>query len=1144
MPRILRSSLVLITLLSLVIVVAPSPLQAQTTIPGRISGTLTDPSGAVVPGATVVVTNEATGLSRTVTSNNTGFYVATNLAVGTYSVAAEEKGFSRTSKTGVRVDADARVTVDMALQTGQVSQTVEVTAAPTEAVNTVSGEISRTVDEKTVQDTALNARNFMELVGLIPGVVRTTDDAISDTYGINISNQSVNGSRTDQNMVTVDGGFNMDSGSNGSPINNVGIDFIQEVTVKTSNFSAEYGRISGSNINIVTRSGGNRFHGSVFEFLRNDWFDAINYFSPICTAANPCLTPKGFLSDGSKYKPTLRFNDYGWSLGGPLKKNKIFFFAGNEWKKIRQNNPPRRLSMPPTAYLNGNFTGLSTTLKKPANAPAGCTIVNNILSPQCITVDGAAIGKLYGALDAAAASFTDAAKTNNATYQPFQPYDWRQDIVRLDYHINDAHSMYFRYLHDTTNVGLAYGFSCSGSTEPPACPQDRKRPGYSYQLSETWLISPSVVNQASITAAWNGQRLTPEGDIWQRAKYGFVFPQIFGASGGGRFRNSIPDISVTNWPSLKGQSHALLSPTTDITPSDTITWTRGNHTVKTGFQLTRNRKDQNSRSLYAGSVSFSTTGNTNSTGYALADALMGNFNSYQEAADDPVGLFRFTQYQAFATDNWKLRRDLSVEYGVRYEHRVPTYTLGNDIANFDPAAYNAANAVTVTSSGSIDTTKGGNPLNGIVRVGSGVPQDQLQRYPIGTSPQVLAVPAGAPRGVYDSKNLIAPRLGFAWAPFGNDATAVRGGFGIFYDTPEGNIIFPLLSNPPFTQSTSVTNGNLSNPLAGKAAGAGLQGNISAIDPHFVNPYTMSYSLSVQRQMPKGVFLEVAYVGNQSRHQIRKPDINQPSLASLVANVPATGNISSGLKNSLRPYKGYQAINMFLSDAIGSYNGLQTFVTKRRGNLTVQAGYTWSRALADVGNSITDTESDNIVAITNRHYSYGPSDNNRTHVFTSNYSYNFPWFRKQQGFVGYLIGGWEASGVTRFQTGAPQTVTATNALGSSLRADYLGGGISASDPTPDHWFNTAAFAVAPPTRLGTAGSNTIVGPGLFTWDMSLRKDFHLWNEGTRLQFRADMFNILNHTNFHQPEVSVTNNSFGTISAAGPPRQIQLALKLNF
>ena len=1128
------------SLLSLLALLAV-PLFAQTTIPGRISGTVTDPSGAVVPGATVVVTNESTGLSRTVTSNATGFYVATNLAVGTYSVAAQQKGFSRISKVGIRVDADARVTADLALRPGQVSQTVEVTATPGEAVNTVSGEISRTVDEKTVKDTALNARNFMELVDLIPGVARTTDDAIADTYNVNISNQSINGTRTDQSMLTVDGGFNLDSGSNGSPINNVGIDFIQEVSVKTSNFSAEYGRISGANINVVTRSGGNRFHGGAFEFVRNNAFDATNYFSPTCTTSNPCPGASGLVTDGSKAKQVLRFNDFGWNLGGPILKNKLFFFAGNEWKYIRQNAAPSRTTLPSTAMLRGDFSAISTKLTVPANAPAGCTITNNVMSPQCISADGKAIANLYRLMATQyAASFTDAAKSNNSIFQNFQPYDWRQDIVRLDYHISDKHSMYFRYLHDNFLVNLPTGFSCGGNV--PTGDQNRKRPGYSYQLAETWLISPTLVNQASLTAAWNGQRLIPVGDAWLRSTYGFAFPQVYAATGGGRFRNSIPDFSVTSYASVKGQSHALLSPTTDITPSEILTWTHGNHTLKTGVQLTRNRKDQNARTLYAGNVAFNTSGNSNTTHYAMADALMGNFQTYSEAQDDPIGLFRFTQYQVFATDNWKLRRNLSIEIGGRYEHRVPTYTLGNDIANFDPALYDPKTAVTVTSSGSIDTSKGGNPLDGMVRAGSGVPSDQLQRYPGGTSPAVLAVPAGAPRGIYQSKDLFAPRFGFAWSPFNDDKTSVRGGFGIFYDTPEGNIIFPLLGNPPFTPSVSVTSGNLSNPLAGKAAATAVLGGISAIDPGLTDPYTMSYSLSLQREFPKDFFVEMAYVGNQDRHQIRKPDLNEPTFADLASHVPATGNISSGTVNFLRPYKGYSAINMFLSDAIGNYNAFQTFVTKRHGNLTLQAGYTWSRALTDA-NSLTDNESDNITAFVNRRYSYGPADFDRTHIFTSSYSYSLPWLRSQEGFLGRLAGGWEVSGVTRAQTGQPLTVTGSTALGT-IRADYLGGGIGVSNPTPDQWFNTAAFATAPPTRLGTAGANTVLGPGYFGWDMSLRKQIRLRSDRTQLQFRADMFNILNHTNFHNPNTTTTSADFGTISAAGPPRQIQLALKLDF
>src|SRR5438094_3004249 len=291
---------------ALLCAVMPISLMAQIATVGRTSGTVTDTSQSALPGATVTLTNEATGISRTVATDSNGFYVATNLPVGSYRVSAEQKGFGKDSKTGYRLDADGRVTVDFMLKPGGVTETVEVTASG-ETVNTTSGEISRVVDQNQVQNLALNARNYMQLVSLVPGVAVTDEDQIAQTYGVNISNQSVNGTRTDQNLLTVDGGFNLDSGSNGSPINNVGIDFIQEVSIKTSNFSAEYGRVPGSAINVVTRSGTNNFHGALFEFVRNDALDAANYFSPFCTVATPCA---GGITDGRKQKQILRFNDY------------------------------------------------------------------------------------------------------------------------------------------------------------------------------------------------------------------------------------------------------------------------------------------------------------------------------------------------------------------------------------------------------------------------------------------------------------------------------------------------------------------------------------------------------------------------------------------------------------------------------------------------------------------------------------------------------------------------------------------------------------------------------------------------------------------------------------------------------------------
>src|SRR5205085_1834565 len=307
-----------------------------------------------------------------------------------------------------------------------------------------------------------------------------------------------------------------------------------------------------------------------------------------------------------------------------------------------------------------------------------------------------------------------------------------------------------------------------------------------------WIISPTLVNEAYVNASWNGQRIPPVGDLWKRDVYGFTFPQVFAATGGGRFRSSIPDISFSGTgvvANATGQSHSLLSPTTDIAANETLTWTHGSHTLKFGAVFIRNRKDQNARSNYAGNVTFNTSNNTNTTGYAFADALMGNFQDYKESSDDPIGFFRFTQFHAFVTDSWKVRRNLSLELGLRYQYQIPTYNQTNELANFDPGLYDPSKAVTILANGNIDTTKGGNPLNGMVRAGGGVPSDQLGRVPNGNGAGVTSVPAGAPRGLFGAQSAWAPRLGFAWQPFKDDKTSVRGGFGMFYDTPEGNMIF-------------------------------------------------------------------------------------------------------------------------------------------------------------------------------------------------------------------------------------------------------------------------------------------------------------------------------------------------------------------
>lgn len=1112
------------------------PAGAQMTNTGRISGTVTDASGGVIAGATVTVINEATGTIRAVKANDQGFYVSTNLPVGNYTVSATQQGFGAEKKAGNRLYADGRVTVNFTLKPGNVTETVEV-SANAETVNTTSGEVSHVVDMQQVQDLALNGRNYIQLVSLIPGAALLSDDAMASTTSLSATTNSINGTRSNQNLLTVDGGFDLDSGSNGSQINNVGVDFIQEVSIKTSNFSAEYGRNAGGAIDVVTRHGGNQFHGAAFEFLRNDKFDASSFFSPV--------------------KQKLRFNDFGWDLGGPVKKGKLFFFAGQEWKRIRQDVSPVRRTLPTTLELQGNFSETGTALKTPANAPAGCTITNNVMSAQCITPDGQAVANLYTAMQQAATSFTNAANGNNAIYQVSEPFNWREDIIRGDYNITSSQTIYLRYIHDNYDIFLPFGFSCS--SDLPACPQNRLRPGTSYQLSHTWLITPTLVNEATLSAAWNGQRIPPVGTTWQRDTYGFVFPQLF-ASGGGRFRNSIPDISFSGQcgtiPGTKtnrgcpskvgGQSHSLLSPTTDITANETLTWNRGAHTMKFGFVAIRNRKDQNARSRYTGAITFSNSSNNpNTTGNALADALMGNFGSYSESSDDPIGFFRYTQYHAFVDDSWKVTRKLSLELGLRYERHNPTYTQANNWSNFDPSLYDPAQAVTVTSKGLIDTTKGGNPLNGMICAGAGVPSSEQFRLvnPDACAQAVPAVPTGAPRGLYQSQNAWAPRVGFAWAPFRGDATAIRGGFGIFYNTEEGNMDFDELANAPYASTVVVSNGNLSNP-AGGASPAAAPFSINAIDPNLKLPYEMDYSLTIEHQFPRGVFASVGYVGNEGRHLVNKPDINQLPPDQLLAFAAMSPRPNM---NSLRPFKGYSSINMFVSRGVSNYNALQAYVSKRKGNSTFMVSYTFSKVLTNAGSgSVRDgSAGNNIEFFYLPDLSYGPADFDRSHIFVASYSFRTPSLRSRSPFLRQTLGGWELSGITRAQTGSPFSVNGSfsgSALGTR-RADQIGS-TSVSNPGPDGWFNPDAFAAAPDTRLGTAGYNSLRGPGLYTWDLSFRKIFSLGHEGWSLRFQGDLFNAFNNVNFHNPSGSVTSGAFATVGDSGPPREIQFGLKFEF
>jgi hypothetical protein len=1119
--------------------IAAAPAIGQT-VTGEIRGTVRDSSGGVLPGVTVTATHTQTGLKRSETTGATGSYVLPSLPIGGYVLTAELQGFRKAEKTGFELRPDGRVTADFTMSIGALTETVTVEASRGDTVNRTSGEVSRIVDGETVRSLALSGRNYLELASLIPGAVMLDDDQMAVTTGLGTAGTVINGNRGNSNNLTVDGGFNLDSGSNSSMINNVGIDFIDQVSIQTSNFAADKGRNAGASINVVTRSGTNRYAGSVFTTYRNDRFHAANHFAP--RDAN-----------GKKIKAKEVFNDPGGGFGGPIIRNKLFFFGGVEFKSLdRQESPLLRL-LPTRAELNGDFNarilgpdgvagtaddnGIANSLINPATGQA---FPGNVIPQNLITADGRAIAKVYERMIGLAATYTDAPIANNTVFQLDFPFDWRQDLARIDYRPSKAHSFYMRYLHDKYDLIEPRG-TFIGSPMP-TIPTNRVRPGYGIQLSHTWIARQNLFNDFKVTSSWNGQRIPPAGINWRRDTYGFQFPQVFER---GRYDvDGIPRISFsgTGAPAeIIGPSGSLLSPTTDITFVDNLTWIEGQHTLRSGVIVTRNRKDQNGRNEHTGRVNFNPTGNPRSTGYSFADALLGNFRTYSEGGDDPLGFFRFTQYGGYVSDTWRVRRNLSLEIGMRYEYQQPIYTQGNNITNFDPALYDPAKAMTLNRDGTVALI-GTNRYTGLVRAGSGVPSDQQNRVTIDPVAGPL-VATGAPRGLYKTAQLFMPRFSGAYTL--RDTWIIRGGAGLFYDKPEGNVIFSQVNLPPFVPSVSVENGNLANPLAGAAAAASVLGSITALDPNMDVPRQLQYSLGVQRELPHGHFAEVTYVGNQGRHLLWQPNINIPTFAEETANalLPSAERANT---NFLRPYKGYSDITQRRSEAFSDYNSLQLYLNKRRGDIRYSVSYTLGKTtglgsgngdnpLDDEGWRPTDKDVD-------LSYFVGPTSFDRRHALVVTPTYTPKYFRQRRDLVGQVLGGWEISGKIRWQSGQYLTPTGNTTIGVR-RADYVGGEIDLAERTELKWFNTAAFAAAPVERRGNARVGMIQGPHWRQADLSLRKRFNV-AKGKYVELRGDVFNVLNTVNLGNPNTQTDSSNYGRITSARIPRQSQFNLRFQF
>jgi carboxypeptidase family protein len=1093
---------------ALLLIAASAAAQSNT---GQISGTVKDSSGGVLPGVTVTVTNVGTTIARTTVTDERGSFVVTGLPVGTYSVTAELQGFRKAEKKGFEVTPDGKLSADLALAVGAMTETVEVQAVRGETVNRASGELARLIDGAQVRELALSGRNYLELASLIPGAVQIDDDQMALTTSLGTGGTIINGSRGVTNSLMVDGGFNLDSGSNASQINNVGLDFIDQVKIQTSNFSSEYGRNSGASINVVTKSGTNTYKGSAFTLMRDEKFDAANYFAPKDAA-------------GKRIKGKLDFRDFGGAFGGPIQKGKLFFFGGTEYKRLDRVDGPFRRTLPTTAELRGDFSARAVV-----NDPlTGQPFPGNLIPASRITADGKAIANAYTAMIARATVYTDTPTANNATYQLDFPYKSREDILRLDYRATKSQSVYLRYLHDMYDLVEPRGTFISADL--PTISTNRKRPAYGYQLGHAWVLRSNLINDVKFNTSWNSQRIPPAGDAWRRDTYGFQFPQVYP---NGRYDEGIPDVTISNYNNSKltGPSQSLLSPTTDITLTDTLSWLKNRHSLRTGFVVTRNRKDQNGRLAHTGAVSFNPSGNANTTGNAMADALLGNFRTYSEGGDDPLGFFRFTQYGAFVSDTWRVRDNLSIEAGVRYELASPTYTSQNNIANFDPALYDPKAAAVLSPAGAI-LSVGTNRYTGMIRAGDGVTPAFQNRVTLDPVAGKL-IPTGAPRGLYATHHLVMPRFSAAYTL--SPTTVIRGGVGVFHDKPEGNIIFSQVNLPPFVPSVSVENGNLANPLGGATAAQSVLGTVNALQPDLDIPRQINFSVSLQRELPWGHFGEVAYVGNRGRNQLWFPEINQPSFEALVANA-ALPTAQRANTNYLRPYQGYSSIRQRRSDAFSDYNGLQLYLNKRKGAIRYTISYTLSKATGNAS-GIGDNPEDAF----NKEFNTGPLTFDRRHAMINTFTYAPRAFLGRKDIIGHALGGWELSGKIRWQSGQYLTVTGNTSTGTR-RADYLGGEIDLDERTAQRWFNTSVFAAAPDTRRGTAKVGQVQGPHLIRPDLSLRKRFRV--AGTSTELKIDASNAFNRVNFNNPNTTATDSAFGTIGSAKIPREIQFLLRFEF
>lgn len=1135
-PRVRQAGLLLLVICSLL----AAGLEAQT-FTATLNGRVVDQSGGAVPGANITIRNAATNREQTETTGTDGNFVFTLLPPGEYSLTVEAPGFRKEVRSGVILQVGQQVGLEIKLSLGQLTDVVEV-QEDVPLVQTESAALGNVVDQKKIAELPLNGRDYLQLAQLQPNVFAPAQGStLGFRGGFNVA-----GNSEVANNYTKDGIDNNDETTN-QPLHRPILDAVREFKVVTGTYAAEYGRQAGGQIIVTTKSGTNDFHGSAYEFHRNSVFDASNFFAPS--------------------KPSFRRNQFGGVLGGPIRRDRTFIFAGYEGQ--RRGQQEASLANVPTLAMKqkGDFSALlgpqigTDALGRPIfsgqifdpdtrrtvnGRPVMDPFPGNRIDPTRWSKQGAGLLALYPDPNLTGANdFVSAAAS---------PLRLDQFSVRIDHKVSNSDSIFGAYEFSDSNEFFALANPlCSARNVPGWGCNELQRTQHT-AVVWTHLFGPRLVNEARVGYTRFGFfRLQQDRnvDVINRLDIGGLTD-----AGVTPFNNGAPQLVLSGFDTIGGPTN-LPQGRHDNTYHyvENMTFIRASHTLKWGFDIRRflfnsfftsfGRGSFNFTGQFTGQQELIAAGNT-ATGNSVADLLLG----LPRQADRNLGT-PFHNAMTFSSgyyfqDDWKVTPKLTLNLGLRYELNLPPMEKVNKMASFDP------NTQTIKVAGGLEAL----PITD-----TSIPGFYLK---------LRARPDVGRRLWTTDTNNFAPRIGLAWQPFKGTGTVVRAGFGTFYNYQiVGNGITPLSRNSPFRQRQTA------GPLASTVrpslslvnAFTGTPSVVApGIDPNFVTAYINEWSLGVQREITKDIVVDVSYLGSEG-HKLPIPwNINQA--------LPGPGSISSR-----RPFPAYGNITGGFISSIGNsnYHALQVRVERRmtRG-LSFVSSYTWSKAMDGNAGISTGSDSSDFFAqdARNLRTERAVSDYDVTHRWVLSYVYDLPFgsgrrFSTSNRFTNAIVAGWQLTSILTLQTGRPFTVDTgkdiSNTGGGSDRPNLIDDWHIAN-PGPSRWFNTCtrlangtlancapgdspAWGIPAANTFGTAGRNIVRGDGLKNFDLGLHRSFKI-TERQGVQFRAEVFNLANHPNFFSPNANVLGTSFGTITRAafqsqtGAQRQIQFALKYVF